>query len=66
MAHPDLATIYLTRVHGQMDCDTHFPPIPAAFTLRSTSTPQTEGPVTYEVSVYDKASAPGEQEELGR
>ena len=54
LEHPGLDTIYLTRVQAQLDCDTHFPEIPASFTLVSTSGPLADGPLTYGFLVYER------------
>lgn len=58
LEHRDLDAIYLTRVHGQMDCDTHFPEIPPTFELVSTSAPQTENQISYEFREYHCLKCP--------
>ena len=45
--HPDLSSVYLTRVHATLECDTFFPAIPARLKLVSQSDLQREGAVTY-------------------
>lgn len=50
--HPDLESIYLTRVHATFDCDATFGAIPASFGLISSSPKQVEGGIPYEFLVY--------------
>ena len=51
-SRPDLETIYLTRIHKTMDCDTFIPPISAPFALVSTSELHVENGLAYDFGVY--------------
>ena len=53
IAHPDLLSVYLTRVHATTDCDTFFPSLPARLKLVSCSEKQREGPFTYEFCQFE-------------
>lgn len=48
ITHPDLQSVYLTRVYTTLDCDTFFPPIPARLKPISQSDVQRDGPLAYE------------------
>jgi dihydrofolate reductase len=51
--HPALCSVYLTRVHAALECDTFFPAIPASLTLVSRSAVQQEGALTYDFCVFE-------------
>jgi dihydrofolate reductase len=51
LAHPSLDTVYLTRVHATLDCDTFLPAIPTRFALTSRSAPQFDSGLTYTFDV---------------
>jgi dihydrofolate reductase len=51
--HPDLCSVYLTRVHATLECDTFFPAIPARLKLVSQSDVQREGSVAYDFCLFE-------------
>lgn len=53
ITHRDLDAIHLTRVHATFECDTFFPPIPAAMALASEST-EREGTLAVTFSTWQK------------
>jgi dihydrofolate reductase len=56
IGHPDLETIYLTRVHATLDCDTFFPAIDPMMVLVSKSPVQQDGTLTYDFRVFSRTS----------
>lgn len=53
IAHPRLESVYLTRVHTTLECDTFFPPMPAGLRLVSQSEKHREGPFTYDFCRFE-------------
>ena len=52
--HPACATLYLTHIHQEFNCDTFFPAISAGFKEISRSSDVTENGITYHFADYQK------------
>jgi len=53
LTHPDLQTVYLTRIHNKFDCDTYIPELPNDLCLVSQDN-HTEDGIDYTFEIYNK------------
>lgn len=57
LQHPQLTTIYLTRILKEFDCDAHFPAIDDRFALAAVSDTMEENDIEYRFQRYERKSA---------